>query len=48
YSVFVVGPLRSQRLNVGPHTLTAAIYGDWPVDDRRVIHATDRIAGSLH
>ncbi|HSG81726.1 MAG TPA: hypothetical protein VLC48_05715 [Gemmatimonadota bacterium] len=48
YSVFIVGPLRSQRLNVGPHTLTAAVHGRWPVEDRRVMDATNRIAGSLH
>jgi predicted metalloprotease with PDZ domain len=48
YSVFIVGRLRSQQLVVGPHRLTAAIHGRWPVDDRRVMDATNRIAGSLH
>ncbi len=48
YSVFIVGPLRTQRSNVGRHTLTTAIYGSWPVDDRRVFNATDHISGSLY
>jgi predicted metalloprotease with PDZ domain len=48
YSVFVVGPLRTQRSNVSRHSLTTAIYGRWPVDDRRVFNATEQISGSLY
>lgn len=47
-TVFIVGALRTQRTNVGPRSLTTALYGRWPVEDRRVFHATDRISGSLH
>jgi predicted metalloprotease with PDZ domain len=47
-AVFVVGPLRTQRFNIGPRSLTAAIYGRWPVRDERVFNAVNRIAGSLH
>ncbi len=47
-SVFVVGPLRTKRLNVGPRSLTAAIHGRWPVSDDRVFDAIERIAGNLH
>jgi len=47
-AVFVVGPLRSRRLNIGQRSLAAAIYGRWPVRDDRVVDAVNRIAGSLH
>ncbi len=47
-SVFVVGRLRTQRFNIGPRSLTAAIHGRWPVSDDRVFEAVSRIAGNLH
>jgi predicted metalloprotease with PDZ domain len=47
-SVFIVGPLRTKYLNIGPRSLTAAIHGRWPVSDDRVFEAVDRIAGNLH
>ncbi|MGD2216679.1 MAG: hypothetical protein PVJ64_07980 [Gemmatimonadales bacterium] len=47
-SVFIVGRLRTQRFNIGPHSLTAAIHGRWPVSDDRVFEAVNRIAGNLH
>lgn len=47
-SVFIVGPLRTKRLNVGPRSLTTAIHGRWPVSDDRVFDAVNRIAGNLH
>ncbi len=47
-SVFVVGRLRTQRFNIGPRSLTAAIHGRWPVSDDRVFEAVNRIAGNLH
>jgi predicted metalloprotease with PDZ domain len=47
-AVFVVGPLRTQRLSIGPRSLTTGIYGRWPVSDERVVDAVNRIAGTLH
>ncbi len=47
-AIFVLGPLRSQRFNIGPRALTAVVYGRWPVADDRLIDATRRIAGTLH
>ncbi|MGD2153603.1 MAG: hypothetical protein PVG79_10075 [Gemmatimonadales bacterium] len=47
-SVFVVGRLRTQRLNIGPRSLTVAVHGRWPVPDERVFEAVNRIAGNLH
>ncbi len=47
-SVFVVGRLRTQRFNIGPRSLTAAIHGRWPVSDERVFQAVNKIAGNLH
>ena len=36
-AVFVVGPLRTHRINIGPRSLVSAIYGSWPVRDERVV-----------
>ena len=47
-AVFVVGPLRTHRLNIGPRSLSSAIHGSWPVRDDRVVDAVNEIAGSLH
>jgi predicted metalloprotease with PDZ domain len=47
-SVFVVGQLRTQRIDVGRRSVTAAIHGRWPVPDDRVFEAMNRIAGNLH
>ena len=47
-AVFVVGPLRTHRINIGPRSLVSAIYGSWPVRDERVVEAVNKIAGSLH
>ncbi len=47
-SVIIVGPLRTKRFNIGSRSLTAAIYGRWPVSDERVFEAVNRIAGNLH
>lgn len=46
--IFVVGPLRTHKLNLGPRALTTAIYGSWPVSDDRVIDAVEAVAGALH
>jgi predicted metalloprotease with PDZ domain len=47
-AVFIVGPLRSQRSVVGPHSLTTAVHGRWPVDDDHVFRVASAISGSLH
>ncbi|UCF18704.1 MAG: hypothetical protein JSU87_12250, partial [Gemmatimonadota bacterium] len=47
-AVFVVGRLRTKRLNLGPRALTVAMHGGWPVPDERVMDAVERIAGTLH
>ncbi len=47
-AVFVVGRLRTKRINLGSRGLTVAIHGRWPVADERVIDAVERIAGTLH
>ncbi len=47
-AVFMVGPLRSQRLAIGPRSLTTVTLGHWPVADERLIDAVNHIAGGLH
>ncbi len=47
-AVIVVGPLRSRRINIGHRSLTAAVHGEWPVDDAVIVDAIERIAGALH
>lgn len=47
-AVFVVGELHTRRLNIGPRSLTVAVYGRWPVSEDRVVDAVGRIAGNLH
>ena len=48
HAVFIVGALRSDRINLGPRSLTTEIYGRWPVADERVTEAVRSIAGNLH
>jgi predicted metalloprotease with PDZ domain len=47
-AVFVIGRLHTERLDLGPRSLTTAVYGRWPVDEERVVDAANRIAGNLH
>lgn len=47
-TLFVVGPLRTRTVRIGPRSLQIALLGEWSNPDDRLIDAVERIGGALH